>query len=353
MNPLQGVKRTLDRARGRNLLEIAKFLEIELLGSHASSRCFHHPSHVLIELTTRCNLRCKWCNQNDPDWREKFGNLEMPFEKLEKIIPQLKGSQVLLLYNIGEPLLYKRIPEAIALAKRTIPTVRITTNGLLLTEKKARLLSEAGLTQLNVSIDSPLPEIMERIRGADLGKIEKNLTTFGESCQVPVQVWSVISESNHRSLMDLPQWAARFPAIKSLQFQLQNGVHTVEATGLPPLKSRESFDQLRDQVLKQCQILGLETNIGHLPFYPEGFHSRQAQGICKAPFTQLVAINVHGKLNPCCSYGTMDLGDVVSEGFQQVWNGPKMRAWRQDMLKQNYSAYCADWCGYQEGIEKR
>lgn len=349
MNLFKSLKRLVDRARGRYPLELLKHLELEVMGKHASTYCYHHPSHALIELTTRCNLRCQWCNQNDEDWQKEYGHNDMPFELFDRIVRDLEGSRVLLLYNIGEPLLYKRIYDAIRTARRYIPEVRITSNAMLLDAKAARRLEEAGLTRLNVSIDSPDHDLMGRIRsGSNLKTIEENIRGFGEVCTIPIEIWSVISDANVESLERLPDWASQFSAIKSIYFQLQNGVENGQELGLPPLGSEARFRGLQAVVGKRCRELQLKTNIEFLPYYPKGFQERQAVGICKAPFTQLVAISVEGKLAPCCSYGTLSLGDVGRDGFSACWNGAEMRAWREDMLNQHYCAYCSEWCGYRQ-----
>lgn len=349
MNIFKSFQNLAYRAKGRHAGELLKFFEIELLGKYASTYCYHHPSHVLIELTTRCNLRCSYCNQSDESWQKTYGHQDMPFELYEKIIPQLAGSKVLLLYNIGEPLLYKHdIYKAIALARQYIPQVRITSNGLLWSAEVAKKLAQAGLTQMNVSIDSPDPDVMQRNRGADLEKIEENLRIFGQNCTIPVETWSVINAVDAESLERLPAWASQFPAIKSLYFQLQNGVDGSIVEGKSTLIDKPDFLELQTIVAAECKKYGLRSNIASLPFYPEGFHEKQAAGICKAPFTQLISINVGGKLAPCCSYATVDLGNVVEEGFTGVWNGKKMRAWRHDMLTQKYCSYCSEWCGYKQ-----
>ena len=347
-NPVSYLRGIANRVRGRNPLEVLKHVEIETLGRYASTYCLHHPSHVLIELTTRCNLRCGYCNQSNPVWQKLFGHKDMPFEQFERIVKELKGSRVLLLYNIGEPLLYKRIYDAIRIARKYIPEVRITSNGELWTPEKARMLEEAGLTQMNLSIDAPDAEVMQRNRGVELAKLEKNLREFGEACNIPVHIWSVINDVDADALLEFPDWASQFPAIKSLYFQLQNGVENAEESDLPIMISREKFLSLKQRIVNRCEELGLETNLRGVPFYPPGFEKRQAMGICKAPFTQLVAINVEGHLAPCCSYATHNLGDVDENGFRAVWNGEKMRAWRKDMLEQRYCEYCSEWCGFKQ-----
>ena len=65
------VRGTLLRLEDRNLSTLVKLAEIRLLGKHASTYCYNTPSHVLIELTAKCNLRCVWCQQSDADWRKR------------------------------------------------------------------------------------------------------------------------------------------------------------------------------------------------------------------------------------------------------------------------------------------
>jgi len=349
MQLTQTIGNLWNRARGRHFLELVKFVEIQVMGRNASTYCYHHPSHVLIELTTRCNLRCQWCNQNDPEWQKVYGHKDFDLAKFEKVVSELEGSKVLLLYNIGEPLLFKRIYEAIRIARRFIPEVRITTNATLLTTRAGRELEDAGLTQLNVSIDSPDAELMERIRtGVCMKTVEENLLNFCNTTSIPVHIWTVISDANLDSLHRLPDWAARFPSVKSIVFQLQNGVETGESIGLPPVQSEQRFRELQKAVNARCDALGISSNISSLPYYLPGFHKREAKGICKAPFTQLVSINVDGHLSPCCSYATMNLGNVVENGFKATWNGEQMRAWRKDMLEQKYCSYCSEWCGFKQ-----
>ena len=202
------------RMENRHPLEILKYIELRLLGRRASTYCLHHPSHVLVELTTKCNLRCRWCNQSKPEWRREYGNLELPFEAVEEIIPKLRGAKVILLYNIGEPLLYGRLFDAIQLAKRHIPHVRITTNAMLLDRDKARELKRAGLTRLHVSVDSPVPSVQETIRrGSKLSTIEKNIAEFAFT-GIPVHIWTVISDANAETLARLPDWAAGLEGVE-------------------------------------------------------------------------------------------------------------------------------------------
>jgi len=111
------------------------------------------PIHLDIELTTRCNLRCEKCpyygkNVNFPK------QIDMDFILYKKIIDECskKGVRAVKLNFRGEPLLYKKLPEAIRYAKKKgILDVQINTNGLLLKNKLAEDILDSNLDLLILS----------------------------------------------------------------------------------------------------------------------------------------------------------------------------------------------------------
>ncbi|MEW6042310.1 MAG: radical SAM protein [Elusimicrobiota bacterium] len=333
------------RVEDRNFLTLIKLLEIKLLGKYASTYCYNFPSHVLIEVTTRCNLQCPWCQQSEPSFR-KENYTDIPFEKVLNMLPHLKGVNVLLLYNIGEPLLYPHLFEVIREAKKIIPQVRITTNGVLLTEENILKLKNAGLTQLNVSIDSPDPDIFFKIRGVELGRIRDNIEHFCNLTDIPLHIWSVISNQTVHSLKMLPEFAASLKNCRQLYFQLVRGFQLNDKAGMPIALTEHQFNDLKQTILEKCTIYGLRSNLEYIRFYPPGFFNKEAKGICPALFTTLIAINNRGYINPCCSYRSKSLDSVIEIGFKEAWNGAKVRKWRRLMLEQKYPEFCSNWCGY-------
>ncbi len=333
------------RLADRNFLTLIKMLEIKLLGKYASTYCYNFPSHILIELTARCNLRCPWCQQCDPDFRAANKD-DMPLESALKILPGLKGAQVLLLYNIGEPLLYPHLFEVIREAKKYIPQVRITTNGVLLTKEIARKIKDAGLTQLNVSIDSPDSDIFNKIRKTDLIRIEENVIQFCEITGIPVNIWSVISSSTIDSLEQLPEYSQRFKTCTQLYFQLVRGFELNEEAGIPIKPLQEQFERFKEIIIQKCRKFGLRTNLEYIGYYPDGFFEKKVKGICNALMTTLIAVNNKGFINPCCTYRNQNLDNVFEMGFKRAWNGPKVKKWRKMMLEQKYPVFCSNWCGY-------
>jgi len=120
------------------------------------------PTFSLIEfnLSGLCNRTCVFCPRSNP---EIFPNLNehIPVELYENIMKQLAefGYDGLIVYSgFGEPLLYKQIDVLIKITKTHCPEARIecNTDGDFVTPEKLRVLFEAGLDALLISMyDGP------------------------------------------------------------------------------------------------------------------------------------------------------------------------------------------------------
>src|SRR6185436_16124903 len=88
--------------------------------------------------------------------------------------------------------------------------VQMVTNGTLL-ERNAEAISEAGLSSLTISIDSPNPDQYRKIRGGDLVPVLAGLRKcrqFGLS----VRINMVVSAMNFSEIGDMIELARRHEA---------------------------------------------------------------------------------------------------------------------------------------------
>lgn len=111
-------------------------------------------TNMRLSITDRCNLRCVYCMPAEPEWIPQPEVLS--FEELERIV-RVGVTLGITDFRLtgGEPTARKDLPELVRLIART-PGVRdlaMTTNGMLL-GKLAGPLREAGLSRLNVSLDT-------------------------------------------------------------------------------------------------------------------------------------------------------------------------------------------------------
>jgi radical SAM protein with 4Fe4S-binding SPASM domain len=133
------------------------------------------PIHLLIETTTRCNLRCKQCAHVI----NKYAFADMSMETFYKLRPLFPHAKQIALYGHGETFLHKQFFDMLAEVKQYPAEVYITTNGMLVTEKVAERLVELQLDKLAFSLDAATPELFNDIRrGADFEKILKNIRSL-------------------------------------------------------------------------------------------------------------------------------------------------------------------------------
>ena len=130
----------------------------------------HHTSiplpveRIHVEVTSRCNFDCEFCPQGE---LTRAGQ-DMPLPLLHRIVDQLAGGRIareIHFHVMGEPLLYRPLPEAVAYASAAGLVTAVTTNGSLLDDETALALGRAGLARLIVSLQTPDAESF-RIRGA-------------------------------------------------------------------------------------------------------------------------------------------------------------------------------------------
>ena len=112
-------------------------------------------SDLRVSVTDRCNFRCQYCMPADGlPWLDREEILR--FEEIERVVRVLAGMGVTdLRLTGGEPLVRREFPRLVSMLSRVdgIEDLSLTTNGYLL-ERDAAALVEAGITRVNVSIDS-------------------------------------------------------------------------------------------------------------------------------------------------------------------------------------------------------
>lgn len=109
---------------------------------------YPHPVTCIkqVELTTHCNLRCKYCPS--PTMTRKKEDMSMEVYKQALLLAQHYDEQrtqrELSLTGIGESTMHPQFLEMVAMARKALPVVRlvITTNGLLITEELCRELAK-------------------------------------------------------------------------------------------------------------------------------------------------------------------------------------------------------------------
>jgi cyclic pyranopterin phosphate synthase len=119
-------------------------------------------TNLRISLTPRCNLSCIYCHAEG----ERSPADPMSIDEIREILRVADKFGIRhVKFTGGEPLLRPDLTDIIASVPASMES-SITTNGVLL-EGLAEDLRRAGLTRLNVSLDSLNRETYKRITGSD------------------------------------------------------------------------------------------------------------------------------------------------------------------------------------------
>jgi cyclic pyranopterin phosphate synthase len=130
--------------------------------------------YLRLSVTDRCDLRCNYCI---PEGFKDFGEPEdwLTFDEVERVI-RIFGELGTKRIRItgGEPLVRKNIPELAARlsALPGIEDLSISSNATRL-RKQALALKQAGISRINVSLDTLRADLFKEITGG--GKLEKVL----------------------------------------------------------------------------------------------------------------------------------------------------------------------------------
>ncbi len=238
-------------------------------------------STINIELTSRCNKDCWMCGRRKadrdfPDPAPDYG--DMDFALLEQIAPQIPAGVVVQFHRDGEALLYPRFGEAVRLFAGNIRN--IVTNGKLLVEKAGEIIG--NLETLSISI-------------------------FENDAE---------AESQRESIR-------KFLALK----QTEKPFVTLRLIGDVEQKPYEEFKQL------------FVRRVLHAPMGSFDYVKRKATipeiGVCW-DFLQHPCINRKGDFSICVRFdpsGCGVLGNVRDNTLDELWNGPKRRAWKDSHIR--------------------
>ncbi len=167
--------------------------------------------YVRLSVTDKCNMRCFYCLPKG------FKGFETPknwltFDEIERVIrafTQLGVSRVRL--TGGEPLVRKNLPDLISrlTALEGLDDLSLSTNAALLTQH-AEAIKQAGVSRINVSLDSLQAERFKQITGnGSLSAVLAGLQAAKEAGLAPIKINTVAMKGvNDDEFIDLIDYCA-------------------------------------------------------------------------------------------------------------------------------------------------
>ncbi len=164
--------------------------------------------YLRLSVTDRCDLRCNYCMP------EGFKDFETPddwlsFDEIERVI-RIFGELGTKRIRItgGEPLVRKNLAE-LASRLSSLPGIEdlsLSSNATRL-QKQAAPLKQAGISRINVSLDTLRADRFKEITGGKLEKVLKGLMAAKEAGFQPVKINMVIMRGvNDDEIEDMVQF---------------------------------------------------------------------------------------------------------------------------------------------------
>ena len=171
--------------------------------------------YLRVSITDKCNLRCVYCMPLEGlPWLQRDELLS--YEEIEQIVRVMapRGLERLRITG-GEPLVRRDVPELVRLLA-AVPGIRdlsLSTNAVLLAEQ-ADALKAAGISRLNVSLDSLREDRVDRIarRPGSYPRIMEGLAAAEEVGFSPIKINVVlIKGENDDEIQDFAEITRKHP----------------------------------------------------------------------------------------------------------------------------------------------
>ena len=276
------------------------------------------PDHLYIELTNRCNLRCKHCYLSAGPVGQEALDPALVHRAISEF-SAMAGRSVS--FSGGEPLLYRGWQELVSLAIACGLETTVVTNGTLLNDRNADTLVEAG-ARIALSVDGCRAATHDLIRGeGSFCKVRAAMQRLAaRSVQQNVIVCFTPTKPNIGELSPL----ARMLASEGFS---QIYISVLESRGRETAHSDELRPDTADQVRLLIQLaalisdpqLGMHVDTGHLKY----FFSRLFEGWdgLGDPIEGTLRVAPTGDvfLTAYVDNQQFRLGSLYDDGLQQCW----------------------------------
>src|SRR3989338_854391 len=170
----------LEKPQTQNkLIRIDRSINIPLIGAIHIGVIDRGSNLLQVRASTYCNMKCTFCSTAANSQEIHPYNYEIELDYLLEWIKEaikLKDNQVnqINIDSVGEPTAYPKIAELIKEVKKIpgIDFVTMQSNGTLLNKLKIKMLEDAGLGRINLSIHSLDEDFSKQLFGNKYYNIE-------------------------------------------------------------------------------------------------------------------------------------------------------------------------------------
>lgn len=296
------------------------------------------PQSVKIELTNRCNLRCKFCAVRT---RLNTGSSDMDLDFFKKIVWDMRMCNVreIGLFFLGESF---TAPDLLVAACRYckdigIPYVFLTSNAVAAYPEVVEELFKAGLDSLKWSVNCASLEQFKEITGGGEKQFENAFKNIG-------MAWGIRNNGKYDTTISASSILYAGEQKQKMDALLNEKVRPfVDKHYWLPLYQMAMYREKLERELGYTPTAGNMGRIDEKTMMP----TRKPLP-CWTAFTE-GHVRVDGSLSACCfgSDEKFDMGKLDGTNFMHCWNSMKFRALRCAQLrteKEGQKSLCGTPC---------
>ncbi len=263
---------------------------------------------LVLVTTTQCNLTCKHC------LRGSASALHLPFDIVQKAV---NGAKAFGIENIhltgGEPFLYDHLPEIFELSLMNKIPLTFSSNGSLLVKNSGLIQKyKKVIRSINISIESHVAEIHEKIRGKGTYQIALEALEFLKKEKVPFGILACLNKWTTENLSDFAKFAKRRGAQQINFTTVLPCAHSVENDLILSEDRRAAVYQ---ELLKLVRVSSLDFfRLFYVPVYiGEPIFASKNVTMCANQSLRSVTVDVEGSVHFCCFLTVYDVSPVVEK----------------------------------------
>lgn len=307
-----------------------------------------YPVFVEIEVTTRCNSKCQFCEHTY--WQEP--EKDMTLEEFKYIINQFPKLKWAGLTGIGESFLNKDFLKMLGYLKSKNVFVELYDSFYFIDEETAKKLIEMEVDKIFVSTETATKETYEKLRvGSNFERVINNVKNFFQLKKIMGSTFPetsfhyLITKINYQEVPEFIELVRTLTDNEKVSIQFSRLLHKFK-------EIENLYMEIPEDIIKIAEKKAKELNIkliwnANIP--------KSKPPIKKCTEWSMPFIFVTGEVIPCCSGNEANLrslqkeralGNIFKQNFKEIWYGQKYRAFRNMLRQGKVPPQCGNCCLY-------
>jgi tRNA (mo5U34)-methyltransferase len=312
------------------------------------------PVNLTVEVGSQCNLKCVMCPLILGTSSTSQAVTFLSADLWHSLVRHIEGEvESICFAGYGEPTLHKKFHLMLLDLDRLGIRSSFSTNATVVSQDLLDTLPRLStLTHVNVSVDSPNPDVYRKIRRGKLEKVLRNVERLAKTAKrFAFTVSSVAMVDTVGTLKEFPPILAGLGVRHYVVQSLVHGDQSIEGGGRDLYRHDEAETAIR-QIREAADAFELELRF-EMPrridleaavvpqdlstYFGDARSSdapeRQSRD-CLLPW-QSAHIDANGDVFPCCHASAENkskLGSLREATLTEIWQGPAFHEFRESLL---------------------